>query len=261
MLKQIAQIVMDVAKKEVMPRYLKVGHSQKQDGSLFTEADVACQNTLIQELTQLANYPVMGEEMSDAEHQAAWQAGEEGMWCLDPIDGTSNFVNGIAYFAVSVALMRHGRTVMGVIYDPVANELFCAEAGRGATLNGISLPITQHDRVLRQALAGISFKNLPNQIKTQIALKPPYCSHRNFGASTLDWCYLAAGRLDVYLHGGQKMWDYAAGALILQEAGGAFSTLNQVDFWQDIPGQRSVVAARNPNLHTAWRSWINGVED
>lgn len=256
MLNKIIDIVKRVAHSEVMPRYLKVAHSRKNDGSLFTEADLACQQALITELTQLAPYPVVGEEMSDEEHQAQWLAGHNGMWCIDPIDGTSNFVNGLPYFAVSVALMREGRSLMGVIYDPVADEVFSAEQGQGAWLNGVKLPITHHSRQMRQTMAGVDLKRIPACIARKIALDPPFCSQRNFGASTLDWCYVAAGRLDLYLHGGQKLWDYAAGSLILQEAGGHFSTLKHADFWKDDPWQRSVIAALNPMLFIEWREWI-----
>jgi len=259
MLKKIADIVTNIAKTEVMPRYLKVEHTRKNDGSLFTEADLACQNALIAALTELADYPVVGEEMSDEEHLCAWQAGQNGLWCIDPIDGTSNFVNGIPYFAVSVALMRNGRSIMGVIYDPVADELFCAEQGHGATLNGVPLPLIHHQRTMQQALAGIEFKRIPPSVAAHIAFKPPYSSHRNFGASTLDWCYLAAGRLDIYLHGGQKLWDYAAGSLILHEAGGLCRSLKQADFEMDSPWQRSVIAALDPVLFAEWCEWVTTI--
>ncbi len=259
MRKQLIEIVQDVARREVMPRYLKVAHSRKHDGSLFTEADLACQNALIVELTRLADYPVVGEEMPHQEQQTQWQAGDKGLWCIDPIDGTSNFVNGIPYFAVSVALMRQGRSVMGAIYDPVSDEMFSAEKHHGAWLNDERLPLASHARDLRHSLAGVDLKRIPASIAAQIALNPPYSSHRNFGASTLDWCYVAAGRLDLYLHGGQKLWDYAAGSLILEEAGGHYRSLENADFWADDPWQRSVIAALDPRLLSEWSDWITGI--
>ncbi len=256
MLDRIRTIVKDIAQTEVTPRYLNVAHSRKPDGSLFTEADLACQNALVEALRALAPLPVVGEEMSDDEHREQWLAGQAGMWCIDPIDGTSNFVNGIPYFAVSVALMRNGRSEIGVVYDPIADEMFSAELGRGAWLNGTPLPIARKHKELQQTMAGIEMNRLPMPLLRQVSLYPPYCSQRNFGASTLDWCYVAAGRLDLYLHGGQKLWDYAAGSLILQEAGGAFRTLEQEDFWADDPWQRSVVAALDSELYTDWCTWI-----
>lgn len=256
MLSQVQAIVKQVARTEIMPRYLKVAHSQKGDGSLCTEADLACQNALVAELSRLAPYPVLGEEMTEAEQRRLWDAGHEGLWCIDPIDGTSNFVNGIPYFAVSVALMKAGRSVLGVIYDPIADEMFYAERGCGAFLNGMALPVMTRAPDLRHSLAGVELKRISNNITAQIALHPPYSSQRNFGASTLDWCYVAAGRFDVYLHGGQKLWDYAAGSLILEEAGGRCCTLTHRDFWADQPWQRSVVAALGESLFLDWCEWI-----
>ncbi|MHB1678585.1 MAG: inositol monophosphatase family protein [Sulfuriferula sp.] len=257
MLSQVIAIVKRIAQAEVMPRYLNVAHSRKTDGSLFTEADLACQNALMVELSKLAPYPVLGEEMTEAEQTLLWAAGDEGLWCIDPIDGTSNFVNGIPYFAVSVALMKSGRSILGVIYDPVADEMFYAERGRGAFLNGIPLPVMSRSTDLRHSLAGVELKRISANITAQIALHPPYSSQRNFGASTLDWCYTAAGRLDVYLHGGQKLWDYAAGCLILEEAGGQCCTLTHKDFWADQPWQRSVIAALGADLFEEWCDWIS----
>ncbi len=256
MLNAVIEAVKTVARLEVMPRYLKVARQRKSDGSMFTEADIASQNALTSALTKIADLPVLGEEMPFELQQELWRAGDAGLWCIDPIDGTSNFANGLPYFAVSVALLRQGRSVLGVVYDPVADEVFYAEAGKGAFLNGTPLPIKEYVPDLRHSMAGVDFKRISAGLAQQLASAPPYSSQRNFGASTLDWCYTAAGRFDVYLHGGQKLWDYAAGSLILEESGGVVSTLNQDDFWMGDVWQRSVVAARTEDLFQAWRTWI-----
>ncbi len=260
MLTQLGKIVRRVAQQEVMPRYLKVAHSRKSDGSLFTEADLSCQNALTDQLRHLIDCPVLGEEMTEAEQHALWQAGQDGLWCIDPIDGTSNFVNGIPYFAVSVAFMRQGRSVFGVVYNPVTDELFSAERGQGAWLNNKPLPISRRQGGLCHALASVEFKRAPPAIAAAIATHPPFSSRRNFGASTLDWCYVATGRIDAYLHGGQKLWDYAAGSLILEQAGGYCRTLTQTDFWADDPWQRSVVAALDQQVFQEWCDWLDNVQ-
>lgn len=256
MLNQVLEAVKTVAHREIMPRYLKVARQRKSDGSMFTEADLASQNALTEALGSIADFPVLGEEMPFEQQQALWQAGKEGLWCIDPIDGTSNFANGIPYFAVSVAFLREGRSVLGVIYDPIADEIFYAEEGKGAFLNGTPLPIKEYIPDMCHAMAAVDFKRISKNLATRLASAPPYSSQRNFGASTLDWCYTAAGRFDVYLHGGQKLWDYAAGSLILQESGGVLGTLEQEDFWSDDIWQRSVIAARNADLYKIWRAWI-----
>lgn len=258
MIESVIAAVRGVAAQEIMPRYLKVAQQRKVDGSLLTEADVASQRVLSRVLPAIRQAPVIGEEMSQDQQLERWLAGAEGLWCVDPVDGTSNFVNGLPYFSVSVALLLEGRPVLGVVYNPVAQELFWAERGRGAFLNGEKLPIKTRVPALRGAMAGVDLKRLPRRLAERLAGAPPYASQRNYGASTLDWCYTAAGRFDVYVHGGQKLWDYAAGALILAEAGGAMSTLEGDDFWRGSIWQRSVVAAWDPELLREWAAWLRG---
>lgn len=255
-LEAVAALVRDVAKREVMPRFLRVAHERKADGSLFTSADLAAQDALLKGLPAIGPGPILGEEMRREQQVEQWFAGEQGLWCVDPIDGTSNFVNGLPYFAVSVAYMRGGRTELGVIYDPVADEMYCAERGEGATLNGTPLPIRDTVPPLAEAMAGIDLKRLPRKLARTIADHPPFFSHRNYGASTLEWCYTAAGRFDIYLHGGQKLWDYAAGSLILAESGGHMCSLEHDDFWASPLWQRSVVAGRDRQLFEAWKAWL-----
>lgn len=252
----VVDAVKKIAWQEVMPRYLKVAHERKTDGSVVTEADLCAQRALRRDLPQIFDCPVLGEEMSDQEQRDIWEHCHRGIWCVDPIDGTSNFVNGIPYFAVSVAFMRENRPVMGAVYDPVADEMFYAERGAGAYLNGVALPIREATSTLREAIAQVDFKRLSPKLRHALAETPPYFSQRNFGAATLEWCYVAAGRFCVYLHGGQKLWDYAAGCLILEEAGGAMATLHEDDFWAGDPWKRSVIAAIEPELFEQWKNWV-----
>lgn len=256
LLDQVIAACRAVGREEVMPRYLKVAHEWKVDGSLLTEADLAAQNALIRRLREIAPYPVMGEEMTEAEQHAVWEQGGEGLWCVDPIDGTSNFVNGLPFFAISVALMRDHQSVMGVVYDPSADEAFYAAEGEGAFMNGARLPLKVPPTQLRSCMAGIELKRIDRNLAGRLAYEHPFSSQRNLGASTLDWCYIAAGRMHIYLHGGQKLWDYAAGCLILKEAGGAACSLAGEAFHSGDPWNRSVLAALTPELLGAWKSWV-----
>jgi len=256
LLKAVVAAVKLVSAEEIMPRYLKVAHHHKNDGSLCTEADIAAQGALTKKLQAVLNVPVLGEEMSSQQQLKLWQSAGEGLWCIDPIDGTSNFVRGLPYFAVSVALIRDGKSVLGVVYDPVANEMFSAERGKGAFLNGEKMIVRETSDKLSQALASVDLKRLKKKLATQLAVNPPFISQRNFGASALDWCYTAAGRYDVYLHGGQKLWDYAAGFLILQESGGLASCIEEVEFEDCDVWQRSVIAARDAKLYEEWKHWV-----
>ena len=256
LLDAVVAIVRTVAAREIMPRYLKVAHSRKADGTLLTEADLATQSALSAQLRALANVPLLAEEMTEQHQAEQWLAGAAGLWCVDPIDGTSNFVNGLPYFAVSVALLQFGRPILGVVFDPVADEVFSAAQGRGAFLNEVRLPIKTHVPTLANAMAGIDFKRIDAPLARSLSTAPPFMSQRNFGASTLEWCYTAAGRFDLYLHGGQKLWDYAAGALILAEAGGHCCSFDHDDFWSAPLWRRPVIAALDATLFATWTSWL-----
>ncbi len=256
MLKAVIAAVKLVAAEEIMPRYLKVSHQLKSDGSLSTEADFAAQAALIKKLQAILNVPVLGEEMTEEEQHTAWTEAEHGLWCIDPIDGTSNFVRGLPYFATSVALLRDGKSVLGVVYDPTSKETFAAEQHRGAFLNGTKLVSRVTVETLGDALACVDMKRLKQGLVTRLATNPPYASQRNYGASSLDWCYTAAGRYDLYLHGGQKLWDYAAGSLIYAESGGHACCLEHDDFASGNIWQRSVVLARDKRVFESWKDWV-----
>ncbi len=255
--KQVIDVVTHVARTEIMPRFLSVGSSRKDDGTLFTEADLACQAALADALPGIEPYPVLGEEMTRAEQDALWQNNPDGLWVVDPIDGTTNFINGLPHFAVSVALMRKGRSELGVIHNPVTNETFYAKRGHGAFMNGQSLPLKHRSNPMRDAIAGVEVKYLRSgKLAQRLQGLAPCGSQRSMGSSTLDWCFLASGRYDLYLHGGQRLWDYAAGSVILEEAGGRLATLNTDDYWSDTLWKRSAIAALDPVLFEQWHRWV-----
>lgn len=261
LLSSLVALVQRVGHEVVMPRYLNVAHDRKPDGSLCTEADLESQRVLIPQLRALVDCPVLGEEMTAAEQQDLWEAGRMGgLWCVDPIDGTSNFVSGLPYFCISVALLQRGRPVLGVVHNPATGETYAAAHGLGATLNGTPLPLRLPPDALSRCLAGVAFKRVPLQLRQALAERPPYASNRNMGASALDWCQVAAGRLHVYLHGGQQVWDYAAGALILAEAGGSLATFAQDDFWDESPvnpaANRSVLCSLSAEILRDWQAWV-----
>ena len=245
-----------VAETEILPRFLKVARQHKADGSTFSEADIAAQEFLTRALGQLLHLPMLGEEMSDSAQREAWQAGDKGLWVMDPIDGTTNFLVGLPQFAVSVALLRGGKPVLGVSYLPMAGEMFSAVAGQGAWLNGEPLPLRPSGNQLSRAVACVDFKRLPAELAAHLVQSSPISSPRNCGSSVLEWCYLAAGRVDAVLHGGQRLWDHAAGSLLVREAGGCAATFREDDFDQANPWRRQVIAALNPELFCLWRDWL-----
>ena len=253
MLKTLEVMIAELARQEILPRFNRVGHSLKQDGSLVTEADTAMQAAVVRALQDnWPEYRLLGEEMPAAEQQALLESDDEALWVLDPLDGTSNFAAGIPVFSVSLALLRNGQVQLGLIYDPLRDECFSAARGEGAWLNGQRLqPKIQRDS-LKQCIAQVDLKRLPAALAARLASEHPFASQRNFGSGALDWCWLAAGRSQLYAHGGQKLWDYLAGHLILQEAGGRLSTFEGEALFNHSLQPRSVVAAVNEKLYKAW---------
>jgi len=251
----IKKILIDAAKNELLPRYKKVCHEHKMDGSLVTEADLNVQNFI--EKSLLAAFPhsvVLGEEMLQKQ-QSHLLDNNQAVWCLDPIDGTSNFAFGIPYFAISLALIENGKVILGVVYDPIRKEMFIAIEGR-VELNDKPIRLTWSNLELKQATAIIDFKRLTKALATKIVSNTPFASQRNFGASALDWCWLALGRGHVYLHGSQNIWDYAAGHFIFEQCGGVSQTLEGESIFKYKLEKRSVVAAVDLNLFKQWSNWI-----
>ena len=254
----VERIVREIAEREVLPRFLKVAGRMKADGSAFSEADIATQEALMRELSKIADLPMIGEEMSDEQQREAWERGfADGVWVMDPLDGSTNFLVGLPQFAVSVALLREGRPVLGVSCLPMMQEVYSASQGGGLWVNGERLPPPElTGKPLADVVASIDFKRLPADLALRIVHEAPIYSQRNLGSSVVDWCYLASGRLDVVTHGGEQLWDYAAGQLMLEEMGGRVATFTDDDFASASPWRRSVIAALDPALFSAWKDWL-----
>jgi len=175
--------------------------------------------TLIESLL-LARYPdhaIYGEEGMRGDPDSEYQ------WIIDPIDGTVNFFYGIAHFAVSIALRRGKAILVGVIYDPLRDELWAVERGQPATLNG--LPIRVSDRTsLGEATVSIGVSKTLESVEASLPLfhrmvrEAKKC--RMMGSASLDIAYVACGRLDAYIEGQISLWDIAAGLLLVETAGG-----------------------------------------
>jgi myo-inositol-1(or 4)-monophosphatase len=158
---------------------------------------------------------------------------------------------------VSLAFLAEGEVRLGIVYDPQRDELFAAAKGQGAAVNGRPLCSRKAVTPLSDCIAVVDFKRLPTALAVRLVSAPPYRSQRSFGSVALDWCWLAANRYQLYLHGGQRLWDYAAGSLILAEAGGWSATLDgQQDYGRPSLEPRSAVAAVDEDLLAAWLDWL-----
>jgi myo-inositol-1(or 4)-monophosphatase len=247
--------VRSVAAEEILPRFRSVVAMRKDDGSIVTGADLAAQHALVRRLRAIEAAPVMAEEMPSHEQEAVFRRGGR-FWCLDPLDGSKNFSEAIPFFAVSIALMEDARPLFGAVYDPIADEAFFAVRGAGAWLNSRALALPRQGPVLSAAVAEVSLRRDTARLRGALKRRKPYAKRLTSGSSALSWCHLAAARIDVLLHSGQKMWDWSAGSLILAEAGGSLSALEHDDYWEAPPWSRSVVAARTEPLLVEWRTWI-----
>ena len=258
-LKQLEAIVKPAAHEILVPGFGKIEFTHKADGSIITAADKAMQARLVNELQMVwPEYAILGEEMTEDEQRAA-MTNSAGYWCIDPLDGTNNYATGMPFFAVSIALIVDNLQVMGFIYDPLREEVFTAIKGEGASLNGELLECTPNKTEIDSVIAEIDLKRLPKDLSIRLVNEEPFSSQRNIGSSALDWCWLAACRFNIYLHGGQKPWDYAAGNLILHEAGGQSVALDGEPVFRGVYENRSVLASQDEVLFEYWKRWL-GVE-
>jgi len=256
--REIKQHIINIANEEIIPRFERASINFKNDGSIVTETDLAVQRRLQDFLAKLTpDIPFLGEEMSAEKQNQLIASSASGLWCLDPLDGTSNYASGIPFFAISLALLKNNQPVLGIIYDPMRKEYFMAEQNKGAWLNDEQLQCNDDGRQLNKSMAVVDFKRLPATLATELATQPPFASQRSFGSVALDWCWLAANRYHVYLHGKQKSWDYAAGCLILREAGGFACTLEGERVDDGSLTARSAVASNSSRLFSQWKKVAN----
>ncbi|MBF0127216.1 MAG: inositol monophosphatase [Magnetococcales bacterium] len=217
-----------------------------------TSADLAVEEEILRELKRA--YPQYGVL---AEEQGATGKRDRPCWIVDPIDGTLNFLHGVPHFAISIALAEGNTLLGGVVYDPMRDELFVAERGRGAYLNDRRVRVTQPTGLTGALIAtGFPCRRPQWFERYQKAFAGFYeqvGDQRRQGAASLDLAYVAAGRYDGFWEIGLSPWDIAAGALLVLEAGGLVSDFSGAgDYLQN----GHVVAAHN-NLHGPMRAILN----
>ena len=219
--------------------------AKKAPADFVTAADLKAEQVIFEELSRARpGYSFHGEdrgliEGSDKTHT----------WIVDPLDGTTNFLHAIPHFAINIALQRDGAIVAGVTYNPVSNELFWAEKGRGAFVNDHRLRVAARQK-LDETIVGAGIPFLGHGLHATFLKELHQVSQRvagvrSLGATALDLAWVAAGRFDAFWDRKSFPWDYAAGMLLVTEAGGKVTTADGGD---DVLGGGSILAG-NLDIH------------
>ncbi|KYP15786.1 inositol monophosphatase family protein, partial [Flavihumibacter sp. CACIAM 22H1] len=221
--------------------------------NLVTEADHAAEKAIIATIREaFPDHFILSEESGEMATESPFK------WIIDPIDGTINFANGIPICCVSVALEVNGVITMGAVYNPIINEFFLAEKGKGASLNGKPLHVSDKADVLSSCLVTgfpYTFLDMPNGpldcFERFIRRGVPV---RRLGSAAIDLCWVAAGRFDGFYEHKLNAWDSAAGFLMVEEAGGKVTDFTGAYYSPYQP----FILATNGKIHDDMLGWING---
>ena len=227
----------------------------KADRDYVSRADGLVEDAIIQQIR--AHYPqhqILGEESG----VGGQRLNHDALWIIDPIDGTTNFIHGIAQFAISIAFCDAQGPLMAVVYDPIADELFLGERGQGLWLNH-NRRHTSGCATLRSALVATAmpFRSpAVHEPALQVfsAVQQACDDQRRAGAASLDLAYVAVGRLDAYYELGIHPWDTAAGELLVRSGGGTATDYR--GSCENLLRRRSIVAAATPSLHTELLTYV-----
>ncbi|NOU93497.1 inositol monophosphatase [Paenibacillus sp. LMG 31456] len=235
-------------------------HTKYSSQDLVTEVDKGAEKmirNLIQ--THFPNHSILGEEGVEPGPAASSKALEavkdaEYLWIVDPLDGTTNFVHGFPFFSVSIALAYKGEVIVGVVYNPISNELFVAEKGKGAYVKGKPMSVSGEGKLIESLIAtGLPADRagaLPVNLQGFNALCPKVRNIRIAGSAALHLAYVASGRLSGFWEIGLNSWDIAAGALLVMESGG---TVTDTEGNPYTLGVRNILAS-NGHIHDEFQS-------
>ena len=226
--------------------------SSKGPGDFVSSADKRTEKIIINELQKAhPDYCIITEESGVIN-----KSNTKNKWIVDPIDGTMNFLNGIPQFAISIGYEENNEVKCGVIFNPIMNELYCAEKGNGAYLNNSRIRFSNKKKI-KDALLVTGGPKQASKIKEKIFSEYINVSNnvsnvRKYGSAALDMAYVACGRFDGYWQREINYWDIAAGIIILQEAGGFFHFFENES---NSPLKRNIIAT-NSNIHEELKELI-----
>ena len=242
----------DVLKHYFNNKSLRVSNKEGVN-NLVTEADHAAEKAIIETIKeQFPDHFILSEEAGELSSASQYK------WIIDPIDGTVNYAHGIPICCVSIGLELNGTMILGAVYNPLINEFYIGERGKGATLNGMPIQVSTKKQVMDACLVtGFPYTYLdqPNGplevfnrfIRSGVPV-------RRLGSAAMDLCWVAAGRFDGFYEHKLQAWDSAAGFLIVEEAGGRVTDLKGVHYSPYQPG----ILATNSLIHDEMLTWIEG---
>ena len=228
--------------------------SLKGPGDFVSSADKTAEKTIYEELSKAR--PEIGFLMEES--GVIKGKDPQNRWIVDPLDGTTNFLHSIPVFGISIALEREGEIVAAVVYNPAMDELYTAEKGRGAFMNDRRLRVANRreltDCVFVTGIPHLGRPGHSEHLEEQRRVMLNSAGIRRFGAASIDLCFVAAGRFDGYWETGLSPWDIAAGILIVKEAGGYVSDLEDGN---DMFGTTSIIAG-NEIIRKKLLAVVNG---
>lgn len=238
-----------IAGGEIISRYFRQGvtmrHKARVEIDLVSDADIEAEQAIANVIRDaFPNHALMGEETHEADATA------EHLWVIDPLDGTTNFAHGIPHFAVSIAYYKNGIAQSGTIFNPITADWYIAEKGNGATVNGEPASVSKHDS-LNQVLIGVGFYYDRGAMMEATLAATSELFHQNIhgirrmGTASLDLCMVGTGRYGGFFEYQLSTWDFAAGRLFVEEAGGRVTTCQGTD----LPLAKTTVLASNGALH------------
>lgn len=240
------QLAIEAAKKAA--EIIKSGYGKiktiedKEDGTkgIVTNLDKESEEAILKILRAKSNYAIFTEETGNIE-------GKDALWVIDPIDGTTNFSRNIPFFCISIALIRENKIELGVIYNPVLNELYYAEKGKGAYLNKKQIFVSKQGSLKGSVVIIDHGYDLKDREMSIEAIKRLYrnCSLRTFGTTAFELCFVAKGSTDAFMSSGDELYDYAAGLIIVEEAGGKVTDWKG-DKWNNA---NSFILTSNGKIH------------
>ena len=222
--------------KENVGKIRHIEHKEGQVTNLVTEIDKNSEKLIIGKLSRhFPDHDFLGEESGSSEVKSDYR------WIIDPLDGTVNYTHALPIFCVSIGLEYKGEIIAGVVYDPSANELFTAEKGKGAFLNGSRIAVSKTSELIKSMIVTSFPYDIAGKLSLHLKSFKEFLTEaqavRRLGSAALDLSYVACGRFDGFWEGSLHAWDMAAGVLLVIEAGGR---------WTDYAGRQATVY--NPQL-------------